>query len=192
MKVTWGPFKGLAQEQIDALDARSREANAGVTLASGVRVIDLVQGDGPLPTRGDRVYCHYKIWADGFREGRAADFTFADNKPYDWILGEPTARIPAGIDEGVVGMREGGWRRLYVPNAFGDAGLRKVSRGPQGRYTGAKAPYVVQPQAPAYVDLLMFDGGSGRCERFLRPPGTTESERRKLMSLTCSARMEVF
>ena len=64
-----------------------------------------------------------------------------------------------------VGMREGGWRRVYVPDAYGDAGLRKVSRGPQGRYTGAKAPFVVQPHAPAYVDLLMFDGGSGRCER---------------------------
>ena len=88
--------------------------------------------------------------------------------------------------------REGGWRRIYAPDAFGDVGLRKQSFGPQGRYTGAKAPLLIQPHAPAYVDIIMLDGGSGRCERFLRPPGVSEKDRAKLKSLTCSARMEIF
>ena len=191
-RVSWGPFKGLSNEQMDELDARSRDPTAGVELSGGARIIDLVEGDGPLPQRGDRVWVHYKVWADGFRVGKAGDYSFADGRPYDWILGEPTSRMPAPIDAGVAGMREGGWRRIVVPDAFGDAGLRKVSRGPQGRYVGGKAPYVVQPHARAFVDLIMLDGGSGRCASLLRPPGVSELEARKLRSLTCSARNEIF
>lgn len=190
-RVTWGPFADLSTSEIDALDEQSKQPSAGATLPSGIRVIDLIEGKGPTPSRGDRVYVHYKIWADGFREGRAADYSFADGRPFDWVLGEAPTRLSPGIDAGVLGMREGGWRRIYVPNAF-EAGLRKVSYGPQGRYTGAKAPYVLQPGGAAYVDLLMLDGGSGRCDALLRPPGASEKEMRKLKSLTCAARSEIF
>jgi len=193
-RVSWGPFKGLSDSEIDALDEYSRKSDAGVLLpgSGGERVIDLIEGTGPRPEAGARVYVHYKVWSDGFRVGKAADYSFADGRPYDWVLGSPTAVMTTPIDAGVLGMREGGWRRIFVPDAYGDAGLRKVSRGPQGRYTGAKAPFVVLPHAPAYVDLLMLDGGSGRCEALLRPPGTSEQERRKIKSLTCSGRSEVF
>lgn len=86
-----------------------------------------------------------------------------DGRPYDWVLGQPTDRIPAPVDAAVSGMREGGWRRLVVPDAYGSAGLRKVSpvRG-GGRFTPPKAGYAVRPSAPAYFDLIMLDGGSGR------------------------------
>ena len=40
---------------MDALDEQSKAADAGVLLASGVRVIDLVVGTGPKPQKGDRV-----------------------------------------------------------------------------------------------------------------------------------------
>ena len=50
-------------------------------------------------------------------------------------------------------MREGGWRRLIVPNAYGDAGFKKFNRAPGGgRYVGLKAPYAVRPNAPAYFE----------------------------------------
>ena len=45
---------------------------------------------------------------------------------------------------------------------------------------------------PGLAVMLMLDGGSGRCEALLRPPGTSEQERRKIKSLTCSGRSEVF
>ena len=192
MRVSWGPFKNLTVDEMAALDASSQEPDAGSLRASGLRVIDLVDGYGPPAQVGDRVYAHYKIWADGFRSGPTADLSFLDNRPYSWVLGEPTDRIPAGIDEGVRGMREGGWRRCVVPNAYGDAGLRRVQYGPAGRTTGAKAALVVQPNAPAYVDLIMLDAGSGRCARLLRPEGSSERERAKLKSLTCSARQEIY
>ena len=190
----WGPLAPLSEAEVEALDAVSRRSDAGVALPSGVRVIDLVVGDGPKPARGTRVYAHYKVWAGGFRAGSVVDYSFSDGRPYDWILGMPTERIPAGVDEGVVGMREGGWRRLVVPACYAAAGgLRKINFAPNGgRYTGLKAPYVVQPDEPAYFDLIMLDGGSGRCERFLRPPGMSEKDARKQRSVTCSARMEIY
>ena len=197
MKVSWGPFKDLSTEEMDALNERSKAPNAGTLLPSGVRVIDLVVGPGPEPKKGDRIYAHYKVWANGFRTGPAADISFLDNRPYDWILGTPTDRMPLGVDEGILGMREGGWRRLVVPAAF-ESGLRRVSHGPgikkagEERFIGSKAPYVIQPGATAYFDLILMDGGSGRCAKLLRPEGVSEEGARKLKSLTCSARYEIY
>jgi len=197
MRVSWGPFKDLSTEQMDALDEQSKAVDAGTLLPSGVRVIDLVVGTGPLPQKGDRVWAHYKVWDKGFRSGPAADISFLDNRPYDWILGTPTDRIPSGADEGIIGMREGGWRRLVVPSAFDD-GLRRVSHGPglkkagEERFTGPKAPLVIRPGAPAYFDVILMDGGSGRCSALLRPEGLSEREAKKLRSLTCSAPYEVY
>lgn len=192
MRVTWGPFKDLSTDEMERLDARSREQDAGRMLPSGVRVIDLIEGTGPPATQGSRVWAHYKVWKDGFRSGATADLSFVDNRPYDWTLGSPTDRIPPGVDEGTRGMREGGWRRLVVPAAYGEQGLKKINYGPAGRYTGAKAPYVVPPGATAFVDLIMVDAGSGRCERLLRPVGLSEKEAHKRTSLTCSFLYEVY
>ena len=68
-----------------------------------------------------------------------------NTRPYDWALGSGgDGRLPAGADEGAVGMREGGWRRLVVPNAYGAAGLRKSNPLKGGlRYTPPKAGFVI-------------------------------------------------
>ena len=194
-RVSWGPFKDLSTDEMEALNERSRSPDAGVLMDSGVRVIDLVVGTGPQPEPGSRIYCHYKVWADGFRSGPVADLSFLENRPYEWILGQPTARMPRGADEGTVGMREGGWRRLVVPSEsmYGEAGLRRITKSPTGaRYTGAKAPYVVKPGQPAYVDLIMVDGGSGRCEKILHPPGVSDKDASKIKSMTCSYKYEIY
>lgn len=186
LKVAWGPFQGLSTDEMERLDLASRAEGAGSLLPSGVRVIDLVVGPGPEPAQGTRVYCHYKVWRDGFRAGPAVDLSFPDNRPTGWALGSPTDRVPKGVDEGVAGMREGGWRRLVVPSAYGAAGLRRM------RSTSPKVPFAIKPYAPAYVDLLMFDGGSGRCDSLLRPPGVSERDALGIKSLTCSYKWEMY
>ena len=192
-RVTWGPFKGMSDAELARLDELSKAPNIGAMLtgSSGVRVIDLVLGDGPEPGAGQRVYAHYKIWADGFRSGPVADYSFQENRPYSWVLGTPTDRIPNGIDAGIMGMREGGWRRLVVPNAF-DAGIRRINYGPTGRYVGAKAPYVLRPGATAFVDVILVDGGSGRCDSILRPAGMSEKDANKRRSLLCEYAEQVY
>ena len=37
-----------------------------------------------------------------------------------------------------------------------------------------------------------LDGGSGRCESLLRPPGVSEKDARKLKSMTCSSKYEIY
>ena len=56
-RVTWGPFKGMSDAELARLDELSKATNIGVMLAgsSGVRVIDLVWGDGPEPGAGQRI-----------------------------------------------------------------------------------------------------------------------------------------
>ena len=51
---------------------------------------------------------------------------------------------------------------------------------------------MIRPNEAAYFDLIMLDGGSGRCEALLRPPGASEAEARKLRSMTCSYKQEIF
>ena len=88
------------------------------------------------------------------------------------------------IDEGVVGMREGGWRRLIVPDAYGDDGLRKRNplRG-GASYTPPKAGFVVKPHAFAWVELIMVDGGSGRCIERLPEPGRLRAPNKVILPM---------
>ena len=185
--VLWGPFKDRDDEELEALEAMSQRPDSGRLLASGTRVIDLVVGDGREPVPGDRIYCIYKVWANGFRAGPAVDWTYFDGRPYDWTLGQPTDRIPSGVDAAIVGMREGGWRRMVVPAAYLElGGLRRINpiKG-GGRFTPAKAGLVIQPGAAAYFDLIMLDGGSGRCDNLLRPKGVSVEDARKRRSKLC-------
>lgn len=168
----------MSAEEMDARDAWSRTGEAkGIVLPSGVRVIDMQVGEGPLPAKGDRVWCHFKAWTGGYRKGPPADSSFLNTRPYDWTLGNGgDGRLPTGADEGAVGMREGGWRRLVIPAklAYGEAGL------PTGR--GA---YLINPNEDVYFELNMVDGGSGKCVRTLSPEGVTEVGRRRLKSISC-------
>lgn len=157
------PLSQLSRAEIDALDLSSRSAD-GRVLPSGVRIIDVNSSgdDSPLPQKGDRVYAHFKVWTRGFRSGPPVDSSFLDTRPYDWRLGQPDGRIRPGFDEGTQGMREGDWRRLVVPGplAYGEAGLRQ----------GKRTAFAVEPDEAVFVDLLMVDGGSGKCDEQLRVP----------------------
>jgi len=144
-----------------------------------------VKGSGPEPQKGTKVYVHYKIWANGFRNGPVADFSYLDGRPYSWFLGYSNERIPPLVDESMAGMREGGWRRLVVPNAYPE-GLKRINRLQGGaRYTPPKAGYVVKPGAFAFFDIILMDGGSGRCDTLLNPPNESEEARSRLRTMNC-------
>ena len=85
-------------------------------------------------------------------------------------------------------MREGGWRRMVVPAAlaYGEAGLRKTGRAPGGfSNKSEKAGFAVKPGQHVFFDIRLVDGGSGRCEELLRPPGISEDEAGRRKSLSC-------
>ena len=89
-------------EERDALDVWSRTAiltDQAKVLPSGVRYVDLLDGDGPVPAKGQRLYTHFKVWTGGFREGEPRDSSFRQARVYEWNLGTPTDRLVAGADE---------------------------------------------------------------------------------------------
>lgn len=80
-------------EETDRLDLYSRTcvdpaADCGYTLPSGVRVIDVQEGTGPEPKKGQKIYAHFKVWTNGFRSGPPADSSFSNARVYEWILGQ--------------------------------------------------------------------------------------------------------
>ena len=127
--------------------------------------------------------CHVnraQVWTGGFRRGPPAYSSFFNARVYEWTLGTPTARIPAGADAGALGMKEKGWRRLIIPAAlaYGSQGL-VTSTGKAG------VVYAVPPDTPVYFDLLMVDGGSGQCQEVLHPPGVSDEVSLRLKSISC-------
>ena len=65
--VVTGPDRGrgmgkFSAEELVALDEWSKTAE-GTLLSNGMRVIDVVEGVGPQPKVGDKVFCHFKVWS---------------------------------------------------------------------------------------------------------------------------------
>ena len=145
----------LSNSDAMRLEEASRDATKYRELGGGVRVLDLIEGDGRRPKAGERVYIHFKIWAGGFDRGVPADASYFDVRPIGYVLGQPSGRVVRGIDAGVAGMAEGGWRRMVVPAALGyaDAGLPR---------TATRSKISIAPGADLYVDVRLMDGGSGR------------------------------
>lgn len=81
---------------------------------------DLIEGDGPEATAGDTVSAHYVGVA--FSTGEEFDASWNRGAPLDFRVG--TGQVIQGWDQGILGMKVGGRRRLEVPAymAYGDQG----------------------------------------------------------------------
>lgn len=86
---------------------------------SGLKYIDLVEGDGPTPEPGQTVVVHYTGWLE---DGTQFDSSVERGVPFEFPLG--TGSVIPGWDEGVATMQVGGVRQLVIPSdlAYGDAG----------------------------------------------------------------------
>lgn len=81
---------------------------------SGLYVEDLVVGEGARADSGDVVTVHYTGWLPS---GRKFDSSRDGGDPFDVAIGY--GRVVQGWDQGIVGMRVGGQRRLVIPPALG-------------------------------------------------------------------------
>jgi len=90
---------------------------AWVLLPSGARYEDVRVGKGPAVDATSHVRLLYRAWANG----RVFDERL--ERPYEVALGEK--RLVRGLEDGLVGMRVGGKRRIHVPYylAWGEKGL---------------------------------------------------------------------
>jgi FKBP-type peptidyl-prolyl cis-trans isomerase FkpA len=85
-----------------------------------VRIEEIHVGSGPEVKNGDRIYVHYTGWL-------ASDRTVFDSsrdrgQPFAFTVG--AGEVIKGWDQGVVGMKKGGKRMLYIPAelAYGEKG----------------------------------------------------------------------
>jgi len=86
---------------------------------SGLYLQDLEMGEGAEAGPGRTVTVYYTGW---FQDGEKFDSSLDRGETFSFPLGG--GRVIAGWDEGVAGMRVGGWRRLVIPPAlaYGEAG----------------------------------------------------------------------
>jgi FKBP-type peptidyl-prolyl cis-trans isomerase FkpA len=105
---------------IGALSLSSKPAQAAgeVTTPSGLRIIDVKRGTGPVPHAGQTVTVNYTGWlfVDG-KKGKKFDSSLDRNEPFSFTLGQ--GQVIKGWDEGVATMHVGGKRTLIIPPDLG-------------------------------------------------------------------------
>jgi peptidylprolyl isomerase len=83
-------------------------------------VTDIAVGDGPAATSGSTVSAHYVGVAHS--TGEEFDASYNRGDPLSFRIG--VGQVIAGWDQGILGMKVGGRRRLVIPPhlAYGDRG----------------------------------------------------------------------
>ena len=112
-----------------------------VTTKSGLRYEDLVVGKGPEAKNGDKVVVHYTLWLDNNgQKGTMIQSSKQGGQSFPFTVGQPG--LIDGWNEGMLGMKAGGTRRLYIPSNLG--------YGRQGR------PPVIPPSADLIFEIELL------------------------------------
>jgi peptidylprolyl isomerase len=100
------------------LASQPAQAAGEVTTPSGLRIIDVTPGTGPVPHAGQTVTVNYTGWlfVDG-KKGKKFDSSLDRGEPFSFTLGE--GQVIKGWDEGVATMHVGGKRTLIIPPDLG-------------------------------------------------------------------------
>jgi len=88
--------------------------NPVVTTKSGLQYIDVKAGEGAPVKVGDTVEVHYTGW---LVNGTQFDTSLKGGRPFGFPIG--ANQVIPGWDQGVVGMKPGGIRKLIVPPDLG-------------------------------------------------------------------------
>ena len=100
------------------LAARPALAAGEATTPSGLRIIDVKPGIGPVPQAGQTVTVNYTGWlfVDG-KKGKKFDSSLDNGEPFSFTLGQ--GQVIKGWDEGLATMHIGGKRTLIIPPDLG-------------------------------------------------------------------------
>jgi FKBP-type peptidyl-prolyl cis-trans isomerase len=106
-----------AKERAAVAAARKLGTSAdqpAVTTASGLQYIDVKQGSGAAVKSQDMVAVHYTGW---LVDGAKFDSSLDRGEPFMFSVGR--GMVIKGWDEGLVGMKPGGVRKLIIPPQLG-------------------------------------------------------------------------
>ena len=85
-----------------------------VTTASGLKYVEIAEGTGETPTKGQTVSVHY---TGTLENGKKFDSSRDRNQPFEFQIGE--GQVIKGWDEGLSTMKPGGRRKLIIPADLG-------------------------------------------------------------------------
>ncbi|WP_151709035.1 FKBP-type peptidyl-prolyl cis-trans isomerase [Acinetobacter brisouii] len=88
-----------------------------------LEIIDLKLGTGKEAVKGALITTHYTGWLE---DGTQFDASIDRGQYFECVIG--TGRVIKGWDQGIIGMRVGGKRKLRVPAhlAYGDRKIGKI------------------------------------------------------------------
>lgn len=109
-----------------------------VKLPDGLQYIDVTVGCGPAAKAGSTVSVEYTGWLQS--SGKKFDSSW-DNKAQPITLQLGQGKVIKGFDEGLVGMKQGGSRRIIIPAALA--------------YGSTGSPPAIPPNSVLIFDLTM-------------------------------------
>ena len=77
-------------------------------------ITDEITGTGVAAVKGALITCHYTGLLE---DGTKFDSSYDHGRPFQFVIG--SGRVIKGWDQGLLGMREGGKRQLFVPTHLG-------------------------------------------------------------------------
>ncbi|XAR71068.1 Peptidylprolyl isomerase [Bertholletia excelsa] len=111
-----------------------------VTTESGLQYKDIKVGEGPTPPVGFQVAANYVAMVPS---GQIFDSSLEKGQPYIFRVG--SGQVIKGLDEGILSMKTGGKRRLYIPGPLAF---------PKG-LTSAPGRPRVPPSSPVIFDVSL-------------------------------------
>ncbi len=79
-------------------------------MESDLIIEDIVLGEGKTAVKGALITTHY---CGCLEDGTQFDSSYDKGRPFECVIG--TGRVIKGWDQGIVGMKVGGKRKLFVP-----------------------------------------------------------------------------
>ena len=113
-------------------------AGTPVTLPDGLQYIDIQVGCGPAAQSGSNVSVQYTGWLQ--KTGKKFDSSW-DRHAQAFTLELGQGKVIKGFDEGLIGMKQGGKRRLIIPASLA--------------YGATGSPPVIPPNSVLIFDITM-------------------------------------
>ena len=93
-------------------------------MSSELQIIDIQLGEGKEAVKGALITTQYTGWLE---DGTKFDSSYDRGKPFQCVIG--TGRVIKGWDQGLMGMKVGGKRKLLVPShlAYGERSMGAIT-----------------------------------------------------------------
>ena len=104
----------LALSAVAYILAKRGSTGSEIKTASGLKYVDLVEGTGATPQRGQTITVHY---TGTLENGKKFESSVDRGTPADFRIG--VGEVIKGWDEGLISMKVGGKRKLTIPSNLG-------------------------------------------------------------------------